>query len=71
MAFELKMKNHNEFPDKDRKNCRREKFKNKRNKPSRYDFDDLPPKNIEKNIKKKKEHFQEEEWEDWDRYYNH
>jgi hypothetical protein len=64
------MKPNNDLPDKDRKLDRREKIKNKRNKP-RYDGDDFSPKDINKQIKKQKEDLQDEEWEDWDRYYNH
>jgi hypothetical protein len=64
------MKNNNEFPEKDRKLDRRDKIKNKRNKP-RYDDIDFSPKDINKQLKKQKEDFQDEEWEDWDRYYNH
>lgn len=64
------MKPNNEFPEKDRKNVRREKIKHKRNKP-RYDEGDFSPKDINKQIKKQRENLQDEEWEDWDRYYNH
>lgn len=64
------MKHNNDFSDKDRKSSRREKIKNKRNKHS-YDNEDFSPKDINNQIKKKKEDFQDEEWEDWDRYYNH
>jgi predicted small lipoprotein YifL len=63
------MKSNNEFPDKDRKTDRRDKLKNKRNKP-RYDDIDFPPKNVNKQVKKQKEDLQDEEWEDWERYYN-
>lgn len=64
------MKHNSDFSDKDRKTSRRDKIKNKRSKP-RYDADDFSPKDINNQIKKKKEDFQDEEWEDWDRYYNH
>lgn len=64
------MKPNNEFPEKDRKVDRRDKIKNKRNKP-RYDDGDFSPKDINKQIKKHKEDLQDKEWEDWDRYYNH
>jgi hypothetical protein len=64
------MKPNNEFPEKDRKLDRRDKIKNKRNK-QRYDDGDFSSKDINKQIKKQKEDLQDEEWEDWDRYYNH
>jgi hypothetical protein len=64
------MKPNNEFPEKDRKLDRRDKIKNKRNK-QRYDDGDFSPKDINKQVKKHKEDLQDEEWEDWDRYYNH
>lgn len=72
MNFGLgKMKNKEE--DTDRKSTRREKIK-KKNLRKDFSFDD---ENQEKNhlhkkeLKKIKEEFEDEEWEDWDRYYNH
>lgn len=65
------MKNKEE--DTDRKSTRREKIK-KKNLRKDFSFDD---ENQEKNhlhkkeLKKIKEEFEDEEWEDWDRYYNH
>jgi hypothetical protein len=55
------------------KEKRREKFNSKKHQYSRIeDNDDLRKKNIsKKELKKIKETYQEEEWEDWDRYYNH
>lgn len=64
------MKHNNDFPEKEHKNTRGEKPKNKRNK-NRYEFDDFSPRDIKQDLKKKRENFQDEEWEDWDRYYNH
>lgn len=55
------------------KEKRREKFNSKKNQNHKIDDnDELRRKNIsKKEIKKIKETYQEEEWEDWDRYYNH
>lgn len=55
------------------KEKRREKFGNKKHqhRPCE-DNDEIKRKNIsKKELKKIKETYQEEEWEDWDRYYNH
>ena len=60
----------------ERKDDRRKKLRLKNNKKrskssDSYD-DDIDIHNlIKKDIKKIKETFQDEEWEDWDRYYNH
>jgi hypothetical protein len=55
------------------KEKRREKFHTKKNHYPRIDEnDELRRKNLsKKELKKIKENYQEEEWEDWDRYYNH
>jgi hypothetical protein len=66
------MKNF-EKDEENPKEKRREKFNSKKNQ-SHYidDNDDLRRKNLsKKELKKIKEIYQEEEWEDWDRYYNH
>lgn len=61
--------------NQDRKQERRKKFskpKDKNNRPGNYIDEDKDIKHIQKKeIKKIKESFQDEEWEDWDRYYNH
>ena len=65
------MKNNQEdFPN--RKENRRKKIKNK-NSYREFDIDDPIEKKAKKNIdyRKHREEIQEEEWEDWDRYYNH
>jgi hypothetical protein len=66
----MKPNPNNDFPEKDRKTARREKLKNKCNKPS-YEKEDFSPKDINSRIKKQKEELDNEEWENWDRYYNH
>jgi hypothetical protein len=55
-----------------RKDFRRKKLQSK-NLYKQNGFDDeIEAKNLKKKeIKKIKENFQDEEWEDWDRYYNH
>lgn len=64
----------NDKEDFDRKDHRRKKIKIKTHKkqvdPVDSDFIDQgnPTKG---DIKKIKESFKDEEWEDWDRYYNH
>ena len=61
----------NEFEEyKDR---RREKLgQKKKTKRSFDDNDDIKRQNLSKQeLKKIKETYEEEEWEDWDRYYNH
>ncbi len=55
----------------DRKQNRRKKLQNKDHKKPWVDDDYIINKKNKHNIKEKKEHFDEEEWEDWDRYYNH
>lgn len=56
-----------------RKNERRKKIKNK--DTTRKVFDDTEEKvinrKLKREIKKQKEEIYDEEWEDWDRYYNH
>lgn len=61
----------NDFPNEKEK--RREQFKKKKDHfHQSKDDDDLKRKNIsKKELKKIKESYEEEEWEDWDRYYNH
>jgi hypothetical protein len=56
----------------DRKQERRQKIhKHKKKSPSFYDEEDLSHNRIKKEYKKIKETFDDEEWEDWDKYYNH
>jgi len=66
------MKNF-EKDEENQKEKRREKFNSKKNHYHRIDDnDELRKKNLsKKELKKIKENYQEEEWEDWDRYYNH
>jgi hypothetical protein len=59
--------------DFDRKDSRRKKINLKNNKKHVNSVDDdfVDNKKLNsKEIKKLKESFQDEEWEDWDRYYN-
>lgn len=65
------MKDKDDF---DRKDSRRKKINLKNNKKHINSVDDdfIDNKKLSsKEIKKLKESFQDEEWEDWDRYYNH
>lgn len=66
-----KMKNQED--NTDRKNVRREKIKKKNLKKDFSYEDENQEKNYikKKELKKIKESFDDEEWEDWDRYYNH
>lgn len=68
------MKDKEDFSE--RKDDRRKKLRLKNNKKrsksgDSYDDDIDVNSLIKKDIKKIKETFQDEEWEDWDRYYNH
>ena len=64
------MKQNEEQPD--RKQERRDKINKKNIRKVDSDDDFIRKKNIEKKtIKRIKESFDDEEWEDWDRYYNH
>jgi|688.fasta_scaffold92165_4 hypothetical protein len=68
------MKDKEDFFEK--KDDRRKKIKLKNNKKrskssSGYEDDQDVNNLVKKDIKKIKETFQDEEWEDWDRYYNH
>lgn len=68
----MKEKEKEDFTE--RKDDRRKKIKLKTNKKKVNEFEDdsLYRENIaKKEVKKLKESFQDEEWEDWDRYYNH
>lgn len=74
MGFERvnkSMKQEDDFFD--RKNNRRKKIKNKFDKkgPVEDNDDRFLNRKIKNQIKQQKEHLEEEEWEDWDRYYNH
>jgi hypothetical protein len=61
----------NEFDDP--KDKRREKFGHKKHKNRAFEeSEDIKRQNLSKQeLKKIKETYEEEEWEDWDRYYNH
>ena len=56
-----------------RKDYRRKKLENKYHHEKNKIFDDDIQRKTQqkKEIKKIKESFDDEEWEDWDRYYNH
>jgi hypothetical protein len=63
-----------DFPN--RKENRRQKLnKNKTSKGTDCQKDqemiDSPSSKIKQEIKKIKQTYEDEEWEDWDRYYNH
>lgn len=55
------------------KDKRRENFNSKKDKNHCVEYnDELIKKNIsKKELKKIKDRYQEEEWEDWNRYYNY
>lgn len=55
----------------ERKQDRRKKFQNKSQKKDWSNDEYIINKKTKHQIKEKKEHLDEEEWEDWDRYYNH
>ena len=56
----------------DRKQDRKKKFQTKIQKKDLDNSDEyIVNKKHKHKIKEKKEHLKEEEWEDWDRYYNH
>lgn len=61
--------------NQDRKQERRKKFSKPKNKSKNRDHyleEDNDIKHIaKKEAKRIKESFEDEEWEDWDRYYNH
>lgn len=65
------MKNSEE--NTDRKNIRREKIKKKTTKKDFLFENEIQEKTHfqKKELKKIKESLEDEEWEDWDRYYNH
>jgi hypothetical protein len=63
------MKNQDNFED--RKQSRRNKIKKENVKKHFFDDEDVRKHNVKKEIKKIKESFEDEEWEDWDKYYNH
>ena len=55
------------------KEKRREKFKTKKVDPRRVSDDEEDKKHSisKQEIKKRKQSYLDEEWEDWDQYYNH
>lgn len=66
------MKNNKEDDFLDRKQSRRKNIQNKTQKKSQSEDEDyFVSKKNKHNIKEKKEDYANEEWEDWDRYYNH
>lgn len=63
------MKEQEDFSN--RKETRRKKIKD-RSARREYEYEDpIERKANKNNIKKIKDEIEEEEWEDWDRYYNH
>jgi hypothetical protein len=66
------MTNFEDYDDK-KNSSRRQKFTGKKKHTKKDMLDDeIISKNYEKKqIKKIKESFDDEEWEDWDKYYNH
>lgn len=67
------MKNNKKEDDFDRKEFRRQKINKKVVKPSKKDIfdDELSKKNIVNQEKKRiKQEIDDEEWEDWERFYN-
>jgi hypothetical protein len=64
------MKNSEDFTN--RKETRRKNLKSKNIKKEReLDSFDVPQSEVRKEIKKKKQTLDDDEWEDWERYYNH
>ena len=63
------MKNLDE--DNEKKPERKPKIKKQYTKKNMLDDDIIANNNAKKEVKKLKESFIDEEWEDWDRYYNH
>jgi len=60
--------------DSNRKDFRREKITKKKYLDKKKDYLDDPdriPTKKNNQLKQKKHEIDEEEWEDWDRYYNH
>lgn len=55
-----------------RKDSRRDSIQKKKflDKSQKFN-DEIPDINQKKQFKKRKQEIDEEEWEDWDRYYNH
>jgi hypothetical protein len=59
-----------------RKENRRQKFNKNKGTKKPNDFEDhevvdKPSSKIKQEIKKIRQSYDDEEWEDWDRYYNH
>jgi hypothetical protein len=58
-----------DYNPKARKEIRRQKSK-KKSSPKDYDDDFCDQNRIQKELRKKRLEVDEEEWEDWERYYN-
>lgn len=55
-----------------RKEIRRKNIQQKHNKhQDSYDESFIKDSIVKQEIKKKKQYYEDLEWEDWDRYYNH
>ena len=68
----FKMYNDNNNENNDRKQERRQKIhKYKKKNSSFYGEEDKPVGKVKPEYKKIKESFEDEEWDDWDKYYNH
>ena len=64
--------NNNKENKPDRKEDRRQKLNRKYSNKDNLLNDDIPRTGyIKRELRKIKEEVDEEEWEDWDRYYNH
>jgi NRPS condensation-like uncharacterized protein len=63
------MKEQEDFSN--RKETRRKKIKDRSTRKDYEHEDPMERKASKNNIKKIKNEIEEEEWEDWDRYYNH
>ena len=63
------MKNIDE--DNEKKPERKPKIKKQYTKKNMLDDEIIANNNAKKEVKKLKESFIDEEWEDWDKYYNH
>lgn len=54
----------------DRKSLRRENFSKKKNNRREYDEDYCASKEKSREFNKRKQELEEEDWENWERFYN-
>lgn len=71
MADKQRREMRNLDENNDERPERRQKIKKQHIKKNMMDDELINKSNAKKEIKKLKESFDDEEWEDWDRYYNH